>query len=112
LHVVVTEVEPGFAADQLKVQLTKLKAGKSGETISKVEDVVNTATSKFDELNREYDLVEKSKQALGYAGDLSVKAIDKGIELNKEYKITDQVKDKVAEAVEKASKKNAAARSA
>merc|ERR1719149_260413 len=59
-------------------------------------------------LNGKYDLSDKAKQALGFAGDLSIKAIDKGLELNKEYKITDQVKDKVAEAVEKAKKSKSA----
>ena len=66
------------AGAQLKDQLNKLKAGSSGETIAKVEDALSKATSKFNELDKEYDLVEKGKQALGYAGDLSAKAIDKG----------------------------------
>ena len=48
------------------------------------------------------DLLDKGKQAVGFAGDLSVKAIDKGIELNKEYKITEQIKQKVTEASSKA----------
>merc|ERR1719281_88605 len=82
------------AGAQLKDQLNKLKAGSSGETIAKVEDALGKATSKFAELDKEYDLVEKGKQALGYAGDLS----DKGIELNAEYKLTDQVVAKVTEA--------------
>ena len=86
------------AGAQLKDQLNKLKAGSSGETIAKVEDALGKATSKFAELDKEYDLVEKGKQALGYAGDLSAKAIDKGIELNAEYKLTDQVVAKVTEA--------------
>merc|ERR1712216_792665 len=64
------------AGAQLKDQLNKLKAGSSGETIAKVEDALGKATSKFAELDKEYDLVEKGKQALGYAGDLSAKAID------------------------------------
>ena len=86
------------AGAQLKDQLNKLKAGSSGETIAKVEDALSKATSKFNELDKEYDLVEKGKQALGYAGDLSAKAIDKGLELNAEYKLTDQVVAKVTEA--------------
>ena len=99
------------AGAQLKDQLNKLKAGSSGETIAKVEDALGKATSKFAELDKEYDLVEKGKQALGYAGDLSAKAIDKGIELNAEYKLTDQVVAKVTEAssaaAAKATKKSA-----
>ena len=99
------------AGSQLKDQLNKLKAGSSGETIAKVEDALGKATSKFAELDKEYDLVEKGKQALGYAGDLSAKAIDKGIELNAEYKLTDQVVAKVTEAssaaAAKATKKSA-----
>merc|ERR1719460_3584922 len=79
------------AGDAIKEQLEKLKATESVATLGKVESALETATSKFAELDKEYDLVEKSKQALGYAGDLSVKAIDKGLELNDEYKITDQV---------------------
>mmetsp|Transcript_24056 Transcript_24056/g.72183 ORF Transcript_24056/g.72183 Transcript_24056/m.72183 type:complete len:212 (+) Transcript_24056:54-689(+) len=92
----------GKGGEALKEQLEKLKAGESGATVSKVESTLSAATAKFDELNKEYDLLEKSKQAIGYAGDLSVKAIDKGLELNKEYKITEQVTAKAAEAVEKA----------
>ena len=99
------------AGAQLKDQLNKLKAGSSGETIAKVEDALSKATSKFNELDKEYDLVEKGKQALGYAGDLSAKAIDKGLELNAEYKLTDQVVAKVTEAgsaaAAKATKKSA-----
>ena len=99
------------AGAQLKDQLNKLKAGSSGETIAKVEDALSKATSKFNELDKEYDLVEKGKQALGYAGDLSAKAIDKGRELNAEYKLTDQVVAKVTEAssaaAAKATKKSA-----
>ena len=90
------------ASAAVKEQLEKLKAGESGETMTKVEDAVTTVTSKVGELNKEYDLVEKGKQAIGYAGDLSVKAIDKGIELNKEYKITEQVTAKLTEASSKA----------
>ena len=86
------------AGAQRKDQLNKLKAGSSGETIAKVEDALSKATSKFNELDKEYDLVEKGKQALGYAGDLSAKAIDKGLALNAEYKLTDQVVAKVTEA--------------
>ena len=97
------------AAAALKDQLEKLKKGDSASTVAKVEDALNTATSKFDELNKEYDLVEKSKQAIGYAGDLSIKAIDKGLELNKEYKITDQVTSKLQEASSQAAEKAAAA---
>ena len=51
------------AGAQLKDQLNKLKAGSSGETIAKVEDALSKATSKFNELDKEYDLVEKGKQA-------------------------------------------------
>ena len=93
------------AGSQLKDQLDKLKAGNSGETIAKVEDALSTATSKFAELDKEYDLLEKGKQAIGYAGDLSAKAIDKGLELNAEYKLTDQVVEKVTEATSAAAAK-------
>mmetsp|Transcript_9953 Transcript_9953/g.30149 ORF Transcript_9953/g.30149 Transcript_9953/m.30149 type:complete len:255 (-) Transcript_9953:113-877(-) len=90
------------AGAAIKEQLEKLKSTESGSTIGKVETALETATSKFAELDKEYDLVEKSKQAIGYAGDLSVKAIDKGLELNTEYKITDQITAKVTEASSKA----------
>lgn len=81
----------------------KLKEQDDNGALTKVEDVLSDASSKFAALNSEYDLVEKGKQAIAYAGELSNKAIDKSIELNDEYKITDKVVDSVKSAVSKAS---------
>mmetsp|Transcript_5936 Transcript_5936/g.15438 ORF Transcript_5936/g.15438 Transcript_5936/m.15438 type:complete len:225 (-) Transcript_5936:319-993(-) len=81
--------------------VASLKEKDAEGTISKVEGVLGEASVKVKELTSEYDLVEKGKQALSYASDLSNKAIDKGIELNKEYKLTDKVTDSVKTAVDK-----------
>ena len=101
----------GKAGAAVTEQIEKLKAGESGESVTKLTTTVDSVTSKISELNEEYDLLDKGKQAVGFAGDLSVKAIDKGIELNAEYKLTDQVVAKVTEAssaaAAKATKKSA-----
>lgn len=89
------------ASDAASGAVASLKEKDSDGTISKVEGFVGEASSKIGSLNAEYDLVEKGKQALSYAADLSNKAIDKGIELNEEYKITDKVTTNVKSALEK-----------
>lgn len=99
------------AGDVAAENFDKLKKSDADGNIEKVEGYFSTAKDKIVELNSEYDLVEKSKQALSYAGDLSIKAIDKSIELNDEYKIVDKVsdavKDTVAKGVESAKKATA-----
>ena len=81
--------------------IAKIKEQDKEGTVVKIEEALKKATDTAAELNKQYDLVDKSKQVVGYAGDLSAKAIDKSIELNKEYKITDKVVDTVKTAVEK-----------
>ena len=49
--------------------------------MTKLTTTVDSVTSKISELNEEYDLLDKGKQAVGFAGDLSVKAIDKGMQV-------------------------------
>ena len=96
------------ASEATSGAIDKLKEKDTDGTIAKVESFLGDATSKVTDLNKEYDLVEKGKQALGYASDLSVKAVDKAIELNDEYKIVDKVtatvKDTARKAVEAAKK--------
>ena len=52
------------------------------EALDTVKSTVTTTVAKVDEINKEYDLVSKGKQALDVAGTLSDQAIDKVIELN------------------------------
>ena len=52
-------------------------------------------------LNEEYDLVGKTKSALGLVGDLSTAAIDKAIELNDKYQIVDKTGKVIKEAAGK-----------
>ena len=52
------------------------------ETLDTVKSTASTAFAKVDEINKEYDLISKGKQALGVAGTLSEQAIDKVLELN------------------------------
>lgn len=85
--------------------IAKAKESDSDGTLTKVTDFVDQATAKISSINQEYDLVEKGKQAVAAAGDLSIKAIDKGIELNAEYKLTDQAIAAAKAAVDKAGKK-------
>jgi len=78
-----------------KSAVDKLKESDSDGTLGKLETSLAAATAKLSSLDMEFGLVEKGKQVLGYAGDLSVKAIDKSIELNSEYKLTDKVTEAV-----------------
>lgn len=65
---------------------TVSKAVGSVETdsdiLDKVKSTYATATSKFTELNKEYDLISKGKEAVVAASTLSDAAIEKTIELN------------------------------
>jgi len=99
----------GKASESAASAFESAKAKDSDGTIAKVEDVLSTVSSKVTQANADYDLVEKGKQAIGYAGDLSVKAIDKAIELNSEYKITEKATSAAKDAISKgvdAAKKN------
>jgi len=89
------------AGDAASGAVEKLKEKDADGTVAKVESFLGDAKSKVVDLNKEYDLVSKGKQALTYASDLSVKAVDKAIELNDEYKVVDKVTDTVKSTVEK-----------
>eukprot|EP00633_Aureoumbra_lagunensis_P004482 CAMPEP_0197320778 /NCGR_PEP_ID=MMETSP0891-20130614/61658_1 /TAXON_ID=44058 ORGANISM="Aureoumbra lagunensis, Strain CCMP1510" /NCGR_SAMPLE_ID=MMETSP0891 /ASSEMBLY_ACC=CAM_ASM_000534 /LENGTH=227 /DNA_ID=CAMNT_0042812329 /DNA_START=23 /DNA_END=706 /DNA_ORIENTATION=+ len=93
------------ASDATSSAVSKLKEKDTEGNFEKVESALTTATSKASQLNQEYDLVEKAKQALAYAADLSDKAIAKGLELNEEYKVSEKVTDAVKTAVEKGAEK-------
>mmetsp|Transcript_4382 Transcript_4382/g.13705 ORF Transcript_4382/g.13705 Transcript_4382/m.13705 type:complete len:227 (-) Transcript_4382:406-1086(-) len=90
------------ASDAAGGAIAQLKEKDTDGTIAKVESVLSDATSKASDLEKEYSLIDKAKQALGYAGDLSTQAVDKAIELNAEYKISDKVTETAKSTVEKA----------
>ncbi|KAJ8598883.1 hypothetical protein CTAYLR_009972 [Chrysophaeum taylorii] len=89
------------ASDAATDAVAKLKEKDTDGTLDQVTKVLSDTSGKITEINDEYDLVGKSKQAISYAGELSTKAIDKGIELNDEYKIVDKVTEAVKTTVEK-----------
>ena len=72
------------------------------DTVKKVEDALQSTTSKINELNEEYDLVGAGTTALGVVGELVEKAVKKAGELNDEYKLTTKAQEALGNAVEKA----------
>ena len=80
----------------------KAKDTSDAQILSKVEDFVTKATTTVGDLDKEYNLKAKAKEAVYAAGDLSTQAIEKASDLNDKYKLTDQASDKVKEIVEKA----------
>ena len=89
----------------------KVKEKDEKGIVSKVEDVVVTATSKFGELSDEYDLPTKAKEVIAAADSLSIKAIDGAGEINEKYALTDKALDAVKSTANKAAEKAKEARS-
>jgi hypothetical protein len=94
------------AKTSLEETLDKVKSSDKvdPETVKKVENALASTTSKINEINEEYDLLEVSKTSLGVIGDLVEKAVKKAGELNDEYKLTDKATSAISSAVEKAKK--------
>lgn len=92
------------AKSSLEEALDKVKKSDNvnPETVKKVEDALESTTSKINELNEEYDLVGAGSTALGVVGELVEKAVKKAGELNEEYKLTDKAQEALGSAVEKA----------
>jgi len=92
------------AQTSLQDSLDKVKSTDSvnPETVKKVEDALDTTTSKIKTINEEYDLVGSGVSALGVVGDLVERAVAKAGELNGEYKLTDKAQVALKDAVEKA----------
>ena len=92
------------AKTSLQNTLDKLKAQDSvdKDTVSKVENALDSTKKKISEINDEYDLVGGGMTALGVVGDLVEKAIKKAGELNEEYELTDKAKTSLKSAVDKA----------
>lgn len=57
------------------------------ETIGKVKETANTVVSKLDDINKEFDLVNKGKEVVAAAATLSDAAIEKTVELNKKVSL-------------------------
>mmetsp|Transcript_8182 Transcript_8182/g.13596 ORF Transcript_8182/g.13596 Transcript_8182/m.13596 type:complete len:229 (+) Transcript_8182:61-747(+) len=72
------------------------------EVLEKVKSAYTKTTSKLSELDKEYDLVGKGKEAIVAAATISDAAIDKTIELNEKYDFVSTAKDAASKAVEKA----------
>jgi len=84
------------------VDETVSKYESESEIVGKVKSAVSTATEKFDDLNKEFDLVDKGKQVLKAAGTFSDAALDKLLELNQKYDFVSSAKRAASSAVEKA----------
>jgi GTP cyclohydrolase III len=85
--------------------LNKAKVNDDKGTISKVDETISSVVTKFDDLNKEYDLGTQASKVLSTTATFSNKAIDKAIELNKEYEITNKVGSSISEAASKAADK-------
>lgn len=90
-------------ADQVKDKVATVTSSiqTDSETLDTVKKTVNTATAKLEEINKEYDLVSKGKEAISTAADFSDSAIEKVIELNKKYDFVASIKKVVADLVVK-----------
>lgn len=92
------------AKKTLQTSLDKVKASENAnpETINKIENALESTTSKIKEINDEYDLVGAGMTALGVVGDLVERAVKKAGELNEEYKLSDRATDSLKTAVNQA----------
>jgi len=70
--------------DQVGASVSEITSSIKTEDNEAVESV-KKAVSKVDEINKEYDLVNKGKVALSTAATLSDTAIEKVVELNNKY---------------------------
>jgi len=92
------------AKSSLEDALDKVKSSDkvNADTVKKVEDALDSTTSKINELNEEYDLVGAGTTALGVVGELVEKAVKKAGQLNDEYKLTAKAEEALGNAVNKA----------
>eukprot|EP01038_Epipyxis_sp_PR26KG_P007916 gene7916-10746_t len=74
---------------------------KDSDVVSTVSTTVTSAVSKLDELNKEFDLLNKGKEIAIAAGTLSDAALDKLIELNAKYDFVETSKTAATKVVAK-----------
>lgn len=99
-----TKLNTKYELDK-KITETVSKVGSSvdtsNETVATVTKTASTAVAKFDELNKEYDLVSKGKQVVEVAATLSETALEKIEELNAKYDFVETTKKAATVAVKK-----------
>jgi chromosome segregation ATPase len=94
----------GKLQETLEDAINKLKTsgGESAETIASIEKTVSQTTKQLQELAKETDFLEGTKQALGAVGDVIETSVDKAASVNKEYKLTERATGAVKKAIDKA----------
>lgn len=92
------------AKSSLQTSLDKIKAADNVDpaTVKKVEDALDSTTSKIKEINDEYDLVGAGNTALGVVGELVERAVQQAGTINQEYELTNKAKEALSGAVDKA----------
>mmetsp|Transcript_17555 Transcript_17555/g.17630 ORF Transcript_17555/g.17630 Transcript_17555/m.17630 type:complete len:253 (-) Transcript_17555:89-847(-) len=75
------------------------------EALDTVKKTVATTKSKYDEINKEYDIVAKGKQLLTAAGTLSDAALEKFEELNAKYDFVATAKSTTSTVAKKVTEK-------
>jgi ABC-type transporter Mla subunit MlaD len=94
----------GKLQDALNDAIEKLKNSnsESAETIAAIEKTVSQTTKQLQDLAKETDLIEGTKQALGVVGEVIETSVDKAADANKEYKLTERVSGALKTAIDKA----------
>lgn len=79
--------------EKLHISEKVIAAIPENETVDKLKATVSNAATKFKEIDAEYHLTDKSKEAIAAAATFTVAAIDKASELDQKYHIVDNAAD-------------------
>lgn len=88
-------------ANKIGTSIESVASSSDSEVVEKTKTALETATSKIDDLNNEYDLVGKGKELLVAASTLSDAALDKVVDLNKKYDFVGTAKKTAVDVIEK-----------
>merc|ERR1719188_295528 len=80
-----------------------VKSDSNKKTFDQVGEVVDGIKGAIKSVDDDVGIKDTAGSLVTSASDLAYQAIEKVVDLNKEYKVTDQLKEKVDEAVSKAS---------
>ncbi|KAL7521925.1 hypothetical protein ACHAWX_006617 [Stephanocyclus meneghinianus] len=84
------------------IEKLKNSSGENAETIATIEKTVSQTTKQLQDLAKETDFLEGTKQALGVVGEVIETSVDKAADANKEYKLTERVSGALKTAIDKA----------
>jgi len=88
------------AQEKLGEAIQKAKNDENKETIEQLEAFYAKASSKADEVNKDYDLTGVSLTTLGVIGELFERAAQRAIDLNEEYQITEKAVESAKKAID------------